>query len=111
MDGINHGFRYKDCDDGNTIDGDGCSNDGIIEDEWTCMNNENNTSVCRLIYDSKCGDGIVTGTETCDDGNYIDGDGCNMQCEVEIGGVEVKIESTTDKFMIVIICLLVCVIL
>lgn len=45
------------CDDGNTIDGDGCS------------------AVCTPEY---CGDKIVNKKgEECDDGNVIDGDGCN----------------------------------
>jgi cysteine-rich repeat protein len=32
-----------------------------------------------------CGDGFVTGVsgETCDDGNTVDGDGCNGQCKLE----------------------------
>lgn len=30
-----------------------------------------------------CGDGIVTGLETCDDGNAVDGDGCSSTCKVE----------------------------
>lgn len=29
-----------------------------------------------------CGDGIVNGEETCDDGNYINGDGCAVTCGV-----------------------------
>jgi cysteine-rich repeat protein len=32
-----------------------------------------------------CGDGIVVGAETCDDGNTADGDGCNATCDVETG--------------------------
>src|SRR5437868_1023007 len=27
-----------------------------------------------------CGDGIVEGTEVCDDGNVASGDGCNADC-------------------------------
>ncbi len=30
-----------------------------------------------------CGDGIVTSPEECDDGNNVDGDGCNTQCFIE----------------------------
>lgn len=30
-----------------------------------------------------CGDGVIHGTEQCDDGNLIDGDGCSSACEVE----------------------------
>ena len=53
------------CDDGNHVDGDGCSAD--------CRSNE------------QCGNGIVdniTG-ETCDDGNLQSHDGCNSRCQVE----------------------------
>jgi cysteine-rich repeat protein len=32
-----------------------------------------------------CGDGDKTGTETCDDGNTADGDGCSAICRVETG--------------------------
>jgi len=32
-----------------------------------------------------CGDGLVLGGETCDDGNRFDGDGCNASCNVENG--------------------------
>ena len=30
-----------------------------------------------------CGDAILTGTETCDDGNMQNGDGCSSQCTIE----------------------------
>src|SRR5437899_8470013 len=30
-----------------------------------------------------CGNGIVEGQETCDDGNRRDGDGCSATCQVE----------------------------
>lgn len=33
-----------------------------------------------------CGDGRVTGDETCDDGNAIEGDGCSSDCRVGVGG-------------------------
>ncbi|MGB5810169.1 MAG: DUF4215 domain-containing protein [Polyangiales bacterium] len=32
-----------------------------------------------------CGDGVVAGTEECDDGNGLDGDGCAGICAVEAG--------------------------
>lgn len=34
---------------------------------------------------SLCGDGLVEGRETCDDGNTDPGDGCNGKCELEPG--------------------------
>ncbi|WP_328700921.1 FG-GAP-like repeat-containing protein [Corallococcus silvisoli] len=32
-----------------------------------------------------CGDGVIGGAETCDDGNQLSGDGCNSVCQVEPG--------------------------
>lgn len=32
-----------------------------------------------------CGDGLVTGDETCDDGKTVAGDGCDTKCKVEKG--------------------------
>jgi cysteine-rich repeat protein len=34
-----------------------------------------------------CGDGVISGTETCDDGNTISGDGCSATCQTERGYV------------------------
>jgi cysteine-rich repeat protein len=48
----------EDCDDGNNVDGDGCSH-------------------CAL---PRCGDGIVDLGEACDDGNQDDGDSCTSDC-------------------------------
>ncbi|CEM31599.1 unnamed protein product [Vitrella brassicaformis CCMP3155] len=35
--------------------------------------------------EAKCGDYIVTGSETCDDGNDMGGDGCSATCQTESG--------------------------
>src|SRR6202142_16981 len=32
-----------------------------------------------------CGDGIIEGSETCDDGNSVPGDGCSGVCQIEPG--------------------------
>lgn len=53
------------CDDGNLIDGDGCS------------------AQCTTEF---CGDGILSPGEQCDDGNLLNGDGCSATCEFEAGG-------------------------
>ena len=37
-----------------------------------------------IIRDEICGDGILTRSEQCEDGNRIDGDGCSSTCMVEI---------------------------
>ena len=34
-----------------------------------------------------CGDGVLAGTEKCDDGNVVDGDGCTALCTLEVIGV------------------------
>ena len=34
-----------------------------------------------------CGDGLIRGSEVCDDSNVAPGDGCNAQCQVEAGWV------------------------
>jgi cysteine-rich repeat protein len=54
------------CDDGNNVDGDGCS------------------AACGI--EARCGDGIVTAGEECDDGNNIDGDGCSATCRAPVCG-------------------------
>ena len=40
----------------------------------------------RTIYCSeKCGDGFNMGIKACDDGNIINGDGCDVECKIEEG--------------------------
>jgi len=52
----------EECDDGNLIDGDGC------------------TSKCK---NQVCGNGVVEPGEECDDGNLINNDGCSSTCKLE----------------------------
>jgi cysteine-rich repeat protein len=54
------------CDDGNNVDGDGCS------------------ATCTV--EAFCGDGTVDPGEQCDDGNNQNGDGCSATCTFEGGG-------------------------
>jgi cysteine-rich repeat protein len=89
------------CDDGNTINGDGCSStcrkeptlpvsvcgNGIREPDEQCDDgNTNNgdgcSSTCRteLIH---CGNGHLDPGEQCDDGNKTSGDGCSSTCQRE----------------------------
>ena len=56
----------EECDDGNNIDGDGCSADCMIETP-----------------EPYCGNNILESGEECDDGNNIDGDGCSADCMIE----------------------------
>lgn len=57
------------CDDGNTVSGDGCSSTCDIEHE--------------AAEEQECGNGVVETGEQCDDGNYVNGDGCNSACQLE----------------------------
>ena len=102
------------CDDGNWVDGDGCSKGCILEIGYECLT-PNTACTCKYGYKtienstptdcqlscpatyvvklvttcSKCGNSIVDGAgpflETCDDGNNIAGDGCSADCKVETG--------------------------
>jgi cysteine-rich repeat protein len=83
------------CDDGNTMDGDGCSStcelesvcgNGILEGNEVCddgntIDGDGCSSTCDAVY--FCGDGVLEGNEACDDGNNIDGDGCSSTCQDE----------------------------
>jgi len=53
---------YEACDDGNLMNGDGCSSVCEKESGWTCLGATSPT-VCQ-----KCGNGIREGTEVCDTG-------------------------------------------
>jgi cysteine-rich repeat protein len=59
-DGIYDRRKGEFCDDGNAINGDGCSGHCLVLDH--------------------CGDGVVDVGEACDDGNTVSGDGCNTRC-------------------------------
>jgi cysteine-rich repeat protein len=50
------------CDDGNSVSGDGCENN------------------CTLTPSPVCGNSIVETGEQCDDGNSVSGDGCENNC-------------------------------
>jgi cysteine-rich repeat protein len=39
----------------------------------------------EVTFTALCGDGLITGSETCDDGNTMSGDGCADNCRVESG--------------------------
>lgn len=102
------------CDDGNTTNGDGCTNGCLLELGETCTNSsacasnacdpatsmcvcdENadcpvGTPVCKLSVDPNicviagCGNGVVEMSEACDDDNTTSGDGCTNTCLLEIG--------------------------
>jgi fibro-slime domain-containing protein len=72
----------EECEDGNADPGDGCDENCKVEDAYACVNTAQMTppSVCHLTV---CNDGVKEGSEPCDDGNQIIGDGCSPYCEVE----------------------------
>jgi cysteine-rich repeat protein len=64
------------CDDGNTVSGDGCSAICQVEADWTCVKPG---QACA--YLGTCGNGVVTSNKACDDGNTASGDGCAGDCK------------------------------
>ncbi|HEY4175179.1 MAG TPA: DUF4215 domain-containing protein [Kofleriaceae bacterium] len=68
------------CDDGNEVDTDGCSNRCFVQPGYDC--NHASPSVCAS---NGCGNGTVAGTEQCDDHNNTAGDGCSPTCHEEVG--------------------------
>ncbi len=102
------------CDDGNTVNGDGCNNNCLYScsnpttdctgtpapcDKWACgaashacqsvPDSTKNDTTCgsALVCNASgscvnaCGNGIVDTGEACDDGNTVNGDGCNNNCQ------------------------------
>ncbi|CAD8052108.1 unnamed protein product [Paramecium sonneborni] len=75
----------------------------------TCETRQNNCTSCKFHYSNSnkclicnqdqgffqidnqcfsiCGDGIKTFQEFCDDGNQLNGDGCDQNCNIEVGYV------------------------
>ncbi len=71
------------CDDGNSLPGDGCSGICMREPYFECP-----TLGQPCVSTIVCGDGKVGPGEACDDGNKVAGDGCNATCsQVEKGFV------------------------
>jgi len=85
----------EECDDGNTVSGDGCSDvctiepicgNGTLEtpeecDDGNTVSGDGCSDICTI--EEFCGDGIVDPGEQCDDGNTVSGDGCSASCELE----------------------------
>jgi len=69
------------CDDGNTVNGDGCSALCQIESGYQCTGQP---SQCQFIG-GVCGNGVIETGEGCDDGNTVNGDGCSAICQIETG--------------------------
>jgi cysteine-rich repeat protein len=85
----------EECDDGDTVSGNGCSADCLLE---ICGNervdsgeqcDDGNTVLldgCDAACLFECGNGVVAGDEQCDDGNRVGGDLCDENCIDEICG-------------------------
>jgi fibro-slime domain-containing protein len=81
------------CDDGNVVDGDGCSKDCLLEGKpiavaegWVCTSPKAATGTCvgpTTCTTTVCGNGKTEGSEQCDDGNDVVGDGCSPFCRLE----------------------------
>lgn len=67
---------YEQCDDGNLVNGDGCSASCLLEVQPPV---EPPVEPPLLI----CGNGVLEPPEQCDDGNVADGDGCSAICVQE----------------------------
>ena len=98
---------FAECDDGNTVNDDGCTNDcfeprcgdGIVQDDEDCDDgNTDPTDTCtNACEEADCGDGIRQGDEECDygtasmtangvlnDDGFADTSGyCSNTCEVQ----------------------------
>lgn len=71
------------CDDGNLEIGDGCDSSCQLEPYFLCMSYVEAINSTKSVCEPVCGDGVVVGGETCEDGNNKDKDGCSSVCQVE----------------------------
>ncbi len=94
------------CDDGNTVQGDGCDNNCTATgcgnavltanegcDDGNAVDGDGCDSNCMV---TGCGNGVVTGTEGCDDGNTVQGDGCDNNCTATACGNGAQSPSTGE---------------
>ena len=92
---MRHGVVHagvEDCDDGNQVDDDACTNacqvavcgDGIVQAGEECDDaNAVNIDECTNVYVTRCGDGILRALR-CDDANNIDDDICTMPVRTHV---------------------------
>ncbi len=74
------------CDDGNRSDHDGCQGNCLrVDPGYVCKPNEDGNDGQECIPIARCGDGLVSFPEQCDDENRKDGDGCDQRCRLELG--------------------------
>lgn len=100
------------CDDGNTVDGDGCDSDcsltacgnGVTTAGEACDDGPGNAPDGYCLPDCRlnvCGDGMPLRNQGCDDGNRIDGDGCDSNCTPSLcfgGGTIERARLTIDRW-------------
>lgn len=66
------------CDDGDISSADKCEGDcSMPVTGWICTGGSPTTPRNCV---PECGDGLVLGTEPCDDANLVDLDGCSSTC-------------------------------
>ncbi len=80
------------CDDGNTAGNDGCEADCKRSNGQPCTNDnqcssgecdETGSMVC--VPPTGCGNGVVNAGEICDDGDAVNGNGCDNDCKLSDG--------------------------
>jgi cysteine-rich repeat protein len=87
----------EECDDGNTANDDGCSNectlaacgDGIVQAGEGCdagVDNGPGQPCNSMCQPNVCGDGEIGPGEACDDGNMVDDDECGNDCALATCG-------------------------
>jgi fibro-slime domain-containing protein len=82
---INQDAGVEECDDGNSLPGDGCSGNCLVEKYWECPKPG---KPCNLTF--SCGDGTVDPGEVCDDHNTSNDDGCSNDCVMQDGSYVCK---------------------
>ncbi|HPA25477.1 MAG TPA: VWA domain-containing protein [bacterium] len=90
------GYTNEECDDGNSVNDDACTNscqlpicgDGILNNSEECDdgNNINDDGCSNQCLLPSCGDGIVNLDEPCDDGNQSNADACLNNCSLPTCG-------------------------
>ena len=83
---MNYPGFIEQCDNGNKDGCYGC----VIQGGWQFNSIVGQKSICSaLITVPTCGNGIYEPNlgEVCDDGNILNGDGCNNRCQVEYGWI------------------------
>jgi len=99
----------EECDDGNTVSGDGCSagclieicGNGLLDPGEECDDGDTTSGdgCSAMCVREICGNSVLDAGEQCDDGNTLSGDGCDRRCVAEFcgdGGVQPGIGEECD---------------